>query len=299
MTESETDDGGWTAARQVKVGGDGLTLDVYEHAQGGLDGRAVLLLHGFPQTHRCYDALAARLVPYGLRLLAPDQRGYSPGARPAAVSSYAIRELTQDALAVLDAFGLASADVVGHDWGAVVAWNLAARHPERVRTLTAASVPHPKAMAAALADPASDQRSRSAYMQLFREPSGHAEQVLLADDARRLRAMYEPLPDSVSEPHFQALRDPATLTAALGWYRAMRAEDSLMLPDVPVPTTYLWSNADIALGPDGARLCASHVTGPYRYVELDGISHWIPDQAPDALAEAVADRLGLDRLDPR
>lgn len=283
MTQRAQD---WTV-REVETG-NGLTFDVAE--QGDPQGRALLLLHGFPQTHRCYDALASRLVPHGLRLLAPDQRGYSPGARPAEVAAHGIHEVAGDALRILDVYGLEQADVVGHDWGAVAAWALAATHPERVRTLTAVSVPHPKAMAAALADASSGQRERSAYMLLFREP-GKAEQVLLEDGAARLRAVYQPLPPDAAEPHVRALSDPATLTGALNWYRAMRPEISAALPDVAVPTTYVWSTADIAIGRAAAEHCAAHVTGPYRFTELEGISHWIPDQAPDELAEAVLDRL--------
>ena len=280
----------WTV-QQVDTG-NGLIFEVAE--QGDQEGRALLLLHGFPQTHRCYDALARRLAAHGLRLLAPDQRGYSPGARPAEVEAYTARELAGDMLRILDFFGLDQVDVVGHDWGAVVGWVLAATRPDRVRTLTAVSVPHPAAMAAALADESSGQRERSAYIQLFRQP-GKAEDVLLEDSAARLRAIYQPLPDAAVEPHFRALSDPATLTAALNWYRAMRREESAALPRVTVPTTFVWSTADIAIGRAAAEHCAAQVSGPYRFVELDGISHWIPDQAPDDLSDAVLGRLGLPR----
>jgi pimeloyl-ACP methyl ester carboxylesterase len=276
----------WTM-REVETG-NGLTFNVGE--QGDPQDRTLLLLHGFPQTNRCFDALARRLVPHGLRLLAPDQRGYSPGARPAGAESYGLHEVAGDALRILDTYGIERADIVGHDWGAVVAWALAATHPARVRTLTAVSVPHPKAMAAALADENSGQRERSAYMQLLRQP-GKAETVLLEDGAARLRAVYQPLPEAAVEPHIRALSDPAALTGALNWYRAMRPEISAALPDVTVPTTYVWSTEDVAIGRAAAEHCAAHVAGPYRFVELDGISHWIPDQAPDELAEAVLDRL--------
>jgi pimeloyl-ACP methyl ester carboxylesterase len=147
-------------------------------------------------------------------------------------------------------------------------------------------------MSEALADESSGQREHSAYIQLFRLPGGKAEEVLLEDDAKRLRAVYEPLPAIAVEPHVRALSDPPALTGALNWYRAMRPEDSTMLPAVSVPTTYVWSTADRAIGRFAAERCAQHVSGPYRYVELDGISHWIPDEAPDALTDAVLDRLG-------
>src|SRR5262249_15043794 len=113
----------------------GLTFDVYEG--GPADGDPVLLLHGFPQDHREFDLIRPRLHEAGLRTYAVDQRGYSPGARPADVKSYRITEPAADAVAVLDALGIESAHVIGHDWGAQVGWQLAGVHPDRVRTLTA------------------------------------------------------------------------------------------------------------------------------------------------------------------
>lgn len=277
---------GWTI-RRVEIG-EGLVFDVAE--RGDPRGRPVLLLHGFPQTHRAFDTVATHLAAHGRRLLAPDQRGYSPGARPADVEAYALGNLVDDAARILDAYGIESADVVGHDWGAAIGWALAAARPERVRTLTAVSVPHPRAMADALHDATSGQRERSSYIQLFRQP-GKAEEVLLEDGAQRLRAVFEPLPEAAAEPYVQAMSDPATLTAALNWYRAMRAEDSAKLPGVTVPTTFVWSTEDAAIGRAAATRCAQYATGPYRFVELDGVSHWIPDQAPEALADAILYRL--------
>jgi pimeloyl-ACP methyl ester carboxylesterase len=260
------------------------------------DTDTVLLLHGFPQTHRAFDALATRLIPHGLRLIAPDQRGYSPGARPDDVAAYAMPELVADALAILDAFGVAQAHVVGHDWGAAVAWNLAARHPERVRTLTAASIPHPSALAEATVHSA-DQRERSVYIELFRE-EGKGENLLLDDGQQRLRRLFTPLPDHSIEPHLAVLGERKALTGALNWYRAMKPEESLALPPATVPVTYVWSDADVAVSREAAERCAAHVTGPYRFVELPGVSHWVPDEAPDQLAAAVLDRIGAHPADP-
>ncbi|GAB3860330.1 hypothetical protein GCM10029963_63080 [Micromonospora andamanensis] len=129
----------------------------------------MLLLHGFPQHSGEWDGVLPALHTAGLRSYALNQRGYSPQARPAEVEAYRLGELVADAAAVLDALGVPAAHVVGHDWGAVVGWALAATHPDRVRTLTAVSVPHPAAMAYALThDP--QQKARSAYMLLFRQP---------------------------------------------------------------------------------------------------------------------------------
>ncbi len=269
--------------RRVTVGA--LTFDLAE--QGPADGRPVLLLHGFPQTHRAYDALAAVLAATGapLRLLAPDQRGYSPGARPADPGAYTLPELAGDVVGILEALRLGAVDVVGHDWGALVGWFLAAHYPDRVRTLTAVSVPHPAALAEALAASA-QQRRMSTYVTLFRDPV-KAARVLLDEDKRRLRALYRPLDPRATAPHLEALGEPEALTAALNWYQATKFGEGTRTPPVDVPVTYVWSTADAAISRAAAERCALHVAGPYRFVELEGVSHWVPDEAPEALAAAL------------
>ncbi len=265
---------------------------VYDaRVSGPEDGRPVLLLHGFPQTGRCWDAVAARLAADGCRCIAPDQRGYSPGARPAAVEDYAMRPIVADTMGMLDALGLDRVDVVGHDWGANVGWMLATWHPERVRTLTAVSVPHPLAYGWAFRhDP--EQQQKASYIALFRMP-GKAEEVLLADGGRRLRRVLDggDLAPEAIEEYVEHLSEPGALTAALNWYRAMSARDAEGLGPVTVPTTYVWSTGDVALARAGAERCGEHVSADYRFVELDGISHWIPEQAPDALTAAIQDLL--------
>src|SRR5699024_65495 len=148
----------------------------------------VLLLHGFPESYDEWRAVGAALADAGMRVIAPDQRGYSPGARPPAVEDYLIDRVVEDAVGILDHYGAERAHIAGHDWGASAAWTLAASRPERVATLTAASVPHLAAFRRALAgDP--EQRRQSQYMQVFRE-EGRAEEALLADGARRFREIF-------------------------------------------------------------------------------------------------------------
>ncbi|TWH66014.1 pimeloyl-ACP methyl ester carboxylesterase [Micromonospora olivasterospora] len=202
----------------MRVDARGLTFEV--RAGGPADGEAVLLLHGFPQHGGEWDEVVPALHAAGLRTYAPDQRGYSPGARPVDVAAYRVPELVADAVALLDALGADAAHVVGHDWGAIVAWALAAGHPDRVRTLTAVSVPHPAAMAHALATSA-EQKARSSYIALFRRP-GTAEKALLALDAAALRRMLGGVggADRVAR-YAEPMREPGALTAALNWYRAM------------------------------------------------------------------------------
>lgn len=267
--------------RPVTIGD--LTFDV--RVDGPEDGPPVVLLHGFPATSLTWSHVVPTLIDAGLRVVAPDQRGYSPGARSTDVAAYATDRLAQDVVDVADALGLGPFHLVGHDWGAAVAWYVAAHHAHRLKTLTTFSVPHLAAYNAALQHDA-DARERGAYIGLLRQ-EGKAEEVLLADDARRLRAMYQgAVPAPLVDAYVGRLQEPGALTAALGWYRAMTA-DLAGLPPVDVPTTFMWSDGDSAIGRAGADACGAHVTGDYRYEVLAGVTHWIPEQAPDATAAAI------------
>ncbi|NUR73880.1 MAG: alpha/beta hydrolase [Hamadaea sp.] len=263
----------------------GLTFDA--DVAGPEDGPVVLLLHGFPQHRGEWELVGPALREAGLRTVAFDQRGYSPGARPDDVAAYRISECAADALAVLDALGAEQAHIVGHDWGAAVAWYLAGVHPDRTRTLTALSVPHLAAFGSAIRDDA-DQRERSSYMDFFRTPQ--AEDVILEDDGLRLRAMFLGCPSDRVDSYVTPMLDRARLTGALNWYRAMGHRDFARLGPVAVPTTFIWSDEDVAIGRTAAADCARFVTGEYAYVELTGVSHWIPDAAPDRVAAAILAR---------
>src|SRR3954451_14739753 len=151
-----------------------LTFDV--RTLGPEDGDAVILLHGFPESSLSWSGVVPLLAGAGLRVVAPDQRGYSPGARPAGVESYTTDQLAGDVVGLADALGIGTFHLVGHDWGAAVAWVTAVRHRDRLRTLTAVSVPHLAAYGAALRSDA-DQQQRASYIGLLRQP-GKAEHVL-------------------------------------------------------------------------------------------------------------------------
>ena len=277
------------------VAAGGLTFGAV--ATGETDAPPALLLHGFPQTTRSWEPTMAALAAGGRRAVAFDQRGYSPGARPAAVEDYALERLVGDALAVADELGLDRFDLIGHDWGAIVAWVLAYEHPERVRTLTAVSVPHPRAFGAALVSHDSDQAERSSYIGVFRQPGGVAEQLLLGEDGSGagLRLMFERsglAPDSPAVDAFvAAMTRPGALTAALNWYRAMSGDFGVGVGPVDVPTLFVWSPADIAVSRAAAEGNESWVTGPYRFEELDEAGHWIPEREPDVLAGMILDHV--------
>jgi pimeloyl-ACP methyl ester carboxylesterase len=258
-------------------------------AAGPTDGDPVLLLHGFPQSSSMWlpqlDALAAA----GFRAVAPDQRGYSPRARPADVAAYGIADLGDDVLAIADGLGAERYSVVGHDWGAVVAWYLAALRPERVASLTALSVPHPAAFALSLASPDGDQRRRSSYIAFFQK-TGLAERVLSAGGlSLMLRATR--YPGDVGE-RVRAMSQPGALTAALNWYRAVDVALLGGVGRIQVPTLFVWSTGDEALGREGAEATAGYVDGPYRFEVLDGVSHWIPEEVPGRLNRLLLAHLG-------
>ena len=263
---------------------DGLTFDVRD--AGPPDGEPVVLLHGFPQGSAAWDAVSPQLHRHGLRTLAPDQRGYSPMARPRGRKHYTLRETTADVLALLDAGGLENAHVVGHDWGGIVAWALGAWHPDRVRTLTALSVPHPAAMAKAMVT--SDQALRLYYMGVFQLPF-LPERLLLAQGGRAMRRMLRSggLSREQAAHYVGRMREPGALSASLSWYRALPFQARDRVGTVRVPTLHVWSTGDAFLGRAGTEATARFVDAPYRLEILDDVSHWIPELAADRVAELV------------
>jgi pimeloyl-ACP methyl ester carboxylesterase len=263
---------------------DGMVFDVRDG--GPADGEPVVLLHGFPQDSSAFERVVPGLHAAGLRTLAPDQRGYCPSARPRGRSAYRLREAVDDVLTLLYDADLTSAHVVGHDWGGGVAWALAAWHPDRVRTLTALSTPHPAAMTRSLVT--SDQGLRSYYMGLFQLPV-LPERVLLAGNGKALRRalLRGGLPEDAVDRYVARMLEPGALTAALNWYRALPLSLGQRIDTVRVPTLHVWSTGDAFLGRAATEATADHVDAPYRLEVLDGVPHWIPELAADRVAELV------------
>ncbi len=271
-----------------------LTFDAV--AEGPVDGEPVLLLHGFPESSHTWRHVQGPLAAAGFRTVAPDLRGYSPRARPADASDYAIEHLVADVVGLAAELGWDTFHLVGHDWGGALAWHVAGRHPELLRTLTVVSTPHPLAFAAAKrAGPSADgddQAARSGYIHTFRQPG--AEEPFLADDGALLRLLLEGSGlDAASADHYVARFATAeAVVGALNWYRGADPTDGAGMGPVTTPTLYVWSTDDIALGRTAAEGTADHVAGPYRFEVLDGVSHWIPEEAPDRLVALLLDHLG-------
>jgi pimeloyl-ACP methyl ester carboxylesterase len=259
-------------------------------ADGPADGELVLLLHGFPQTSLSWRNQLGALAAAGYRAVAPDQRGYSPGARPAGVGEYRVERLVGDVLGFADELGVERFHLVGHDWGGAVAWQVAGRHPERLRTVTSVSTPHPGAFRRSIQD--GEQRDKSSYILFFRSPE--AEPFFLDNDAAGLRALYTAsgLSDEAVEEYVRVLTQPGAMGAALNWYRAADLGLVEGLGPITTPTMYVWSTYDPALGREAAEATAAQVEGPYRFEVLEGVSHWIAEEAPDALNALMLEHLG-------
>ncbi len=259
---------------------------------GPADGELVLLLHGFPQTSVAWRDQIAALAAAGYRAIAPDQRGYSPRSRPTELAAYAMPELVGDVIGFADVLGAERFHLVGHDWGGAVAWQVAGRHPERLHTLAAVSTPHPEAMRRAYrGDLGGEQAERSGYMTFFREPD--SQDRLLENDAAGFRLIFAAsgMPEGREQPYIDALGTPEALGAALNWYRAASVADAEGLGPIITPTLYVWSTNDLALSAEAAEATAQCVEGPYRFAVIEGVSHWIAEQAPDRLNRLLLDHI--------
>ena len=262
-----------------------LVFDVTEW--GPADGPTLLALHGFPQCADSWSGLAARLAARGVRVVAFDQRGYSPGARPA-LDRYTLDEVVQDAIGIADRLGLRTFHLAGFGMGAVQAWQLAALLPDRVRSLAALRFPHPRAFAEAVR---TDPEQRALWAELEKmSPPEPAARALLADNARGLREFLKGsgMPADVVERTVSRL-DADTLPAAIAWH-LIPLERFATVGEVAVPTLFLWSTGP-ALAPATAARCGDHVTGPFEIRELTGVGHWLLETAADQLAGPILNLL--------
>lgn len=260
----------------------GVSLHVEDHGTG----TPVLLMHGWPDSADLWRHQIPFLTEHGFRVIAPDLRGFGRSSRPGAVADYALSTVIGDMTGLLDALELESAHVVGHDWGAVVAWLTAMRHPDRIMKLVVLSVGHPGV-------PWSFRQHEMAWYQLFFQFDGVAEAALAYDDWAWLREFSRG--DGDHDRWVRDLSRPGALTASLNWYRANLAprmpRPARQLPPVRVPTMGIWSTNDHYLDGSLMRASAEYVQAPWRHEVIEGASHWIPVDAPDRLNALLLDWL--------
>ncbi|MFC3689553.1 alpha/beta fold hydrolase [Aquipuribacter hungaricus] len=286
---------------RVDVGGTTLALT----EAGPPDGPAVVLLHGFPDSRQMWRAQVDALAAAGHRVLAPDLRGYGQSDRPAGTASYALPLLVEDVAGLMRARGVGRAALVGHDWGAVLAWAVVAARPDLVDRLAVVSVGHPAARAAA----GLEQQVKGTYILAFLVP-GLAERLLPLGGWWWLRRAWGGRSTASTPGLARQVEDmsrPGALTAALSWYRAnvplprplgrrrARPRAAGAPPRVrrPVdcPVMGVWSTGDPVLTEAQMTGTAAHVAGPWRYERVQGAGHWVPEDAPEHLSALLVDFL--------
>jgi pimeloyl-ACP methyl ester carboxylesterase len=264
------------------IDADGTPLHVEDHGSGA----PVLLIHGWPDSGRLWRNQVPVLTGRGFRAIVPDMRGLGRSGRPARVTDYALPRLVADVAAILDTLGVDAAHVVGHDWGAGVAWFAAMYLPDRVRSLTVLSVGHPGV-------PQSMRQREMAWYQLLFQFEGTAEAIIQYDDWAWLREFARG--DGDLDRYIEDLSRPGALTASLNWYRANLAPQlpgpPREFPPVTAPTLGIWSTGDHYLEGDRMAKTGAFVDGPWRHEVIPDASHWIPLDAPARLNELLLDWL--------
>ena len=261
-----------------------------EPASGGDGDRpTAVLVHGWPQFAACWEDTAAALADAGVDVIAYDQRGYSPGARPGEVEDYTVEHLVSDLRALVREWGLSQFHLVGHDWGGILGWHYAAQHPDELITFTSVSTAHPTAHGQRIEeDP--DQYERMHYLRQIRKDPAGVEARMLADGGRRLAAIYgEAVSPERVQSYVDRFSEPGVLAAALAYYRALGLGHTPQLTPITVPTLYVWGSEDLAFTRGAAELTCEHVEADYRFVEIPGATHWLPEEEPGVVSGAVID----------
>ena len=271
--------------RSHRLSANGLTHFIRD--SGEAHAPVAILLHGFPDSSAVWDRVTPLLTAGGYRVIAPDLRGFGETEIPARLENYDIQTgAARDILEIMDKLDIDRAHLVGHDFGAPVAWFLAANHPERFLSLAALSVGHTRAYFAA----GPEQKRRSFYI-LVHQLRGFCEWLYRRNDWALLRKHWNAA--SGLEEMIALLSRPGRLTAGLNWYRANISLKRILSPPaigefgeerVKIPTLGVWSSEEKYLVEAQMTGSADYVDGPWTYARIDGASHWLQVDAPDRLA---------------
>lgn len=275
--------------RMIGPGPDGVRLHVVE--AGPEDGPLVVLLHGFPEFWYGWRNQIGPLAAGGWRVAVPDQRGYNLSDKPGGIRAYALDRLAEDVLAVADAMGHRRFSLVGHDWGGVVAWWLASRHPDRLERLAILNAPHPATLGDHMRRHPS-QALRSWYVAFFQLP-WLPERILGMGGFRMARRALERTsrPGTFGEDDLARYREAwekqGALTAMLNWYRALRRPLSGTGARIGAPTLVLWGRRDAFLD-EGLAERALALCEDGRLEAWDDAGHWIQHEQPERVGAALA-----------
>lgn len=273
------------ATREVN----GVSLHVV--AAGDEGDPLVVFLHGFPEFWYEWHEYVEPFVTAGYRVLVPDQRGYNRSEKPDGVRAYRISELSGDVVGLIDSEGRERAHVVGHDWGAAVAWDLALRHPDTVDRLGIVNVPHPTVFEATLRSNVTQLR-KSWYMFFF-QFTGVADWFVRRNEYDfMVGAMADgAVPGTFDETDFERYRgawsEPDALPAMLNWYRALfRHNEEPPRETVTAPTLVLWGERDQALIPEMAPRSVDYCEDG-RLERFPDATHWLPHEQPDRVVDEL------------
>ncbi|WP_160031578.1 alpha/beta fold hydrolase [Paenibacillus sp. An7] len=250
------------------------------------DGELVIFLHGFPESSIIWEETMSKLAALGYRCLAPDQRGYSAGARPDGYENYSLKKLSADVIGFADVMGCSGKfHLVGHDLGAAVGWSVVTLYPQRIQTWTAMSVPHWDAYKWALEnDPV--QKQKGAYVTKFMEPDA-PESLIAANDYAVLRHLWEGFDQETLEDYMRIFSQPEARTAVINWYRGiMQVEEQIPYGDVETPTAFIWGNEDLALARAGVEKSHTYMKGYYDFHELNA-GHWLTQFNEPEVSEII------------
>lgn len=281
-----------TNSRLLEANGLRFALD-----EAGSGNSIALFLHGFPQSRLTWRHQLEPMAELGWRAVAVDMRGYGQSSRPSEREAYHIDHLVADVAALFDALGAERRLLIGHDWGGMVAWAAAIRRVGPLEGLVIINAPHPRVYRAVMRR-SWRQRLRSAYILFFALP-WLPEKLMSADHAREVGAILQrtssssrTFPPDVLHRYRENAAQGGAMTAMLNYYRAnLGLADIGRGPGVDVPTLLLWGDRDVALGTELVAGTAMHV--PDLTIEvLEGISHWVPEEAPDQVNSAIRDWLG-------
>jgi pimeloyl-ACP methyl ester carboxylesterase len=258
----------------------GVDLNVYIEGEGP----AVVLLHGFPDSNALWRDVMPALVAAGYQVIAPDQRGFGESDAPEGVKNYGMATIASDTIAVLDALDIPQAQLVAHDWGAMIGWYLADHYGDRFHSYTTLSCGHPKAYRAA-----GWEQKRKAWYTVFFQLRGIAEGTM---KARNWAAFKRLLGHHAEMEHWaKDLSRPGRLTAGMNWYRAnlLKLYTAADFRQVSIPVMGVWSTDDIGLAEDQMVNSERYVDSSFRYERIENCSHWIPLDEPQRVVALVLD----------
>jgi len=275
-------------------------LDFHIIMAGPSDGPLVILLHGFPEFWYSWRRQIPALAAAGYHVWAPDQRGYNRSARPPGIDAYAIDQLAGDVVGMIDASGRRQVHLVGHDWGAAVAWWVAGHYPERLASLSILNVPHLRVMKEAILHNAA-QRQRSWYIYFFQLPWLPEQSLADRNWTNAIRSLKGSsrrgtFSDEDLAAYRQAWSQPGAITAMLNWYRAAARNFFHMggLGRIRTPTLMLWGTQDIALGRELAQPSIDQCDDG-RLVYLEEASHWVQHEEPARVNQLLLEHLEQHR----